>query len=341
MAKVSNAIEIVSGANLVADIGGTHCNLGLVFPDRQGVQYIQKLKVADFQDVVAAVNSYLTAISIQNKLPSLRVRKACFAAATLIDGDQIEFTNSPWSFSIERAQVALNLDHLLVLNDFAALAMSLPSLSSDDLSMISSHGYDAIKQEGTLAVVGPGTGLGVAGLVKATSQWVPLSSEGGHTSLSASNAFEWDLIKLVQTRHEHVSAERLLSGMGMPLLYQSIAQLNGAEVSQLTSAEIIARGLAKTDVIADQTIDVFCAMLGGFCGNVVLTLGATAGLFVGGGIIPRLGERFFESSFRQRFEAKGRFAALLTTVPLALITHPYPALNGCALAINQYSYKEH
>ena len=301
----------------------------------QGVQSIQKLKVADYPDVVLAVQSYLTTLAKQKIFPAIKIRRACFAVATLVEGDQIVFTNSSWSFSIKQTQAALGFDHLQVLNDFAALALSLPNLAAGDRCMASNHGADAFKRDGTLAVVGPGTGLGVAGLVKVDQRWVALSSEGGHASLSAANPFESEIIQLVKSQYGHVSAERLLSGMGMPLLYRTIAQLNGATALELNPPEIIAHGLDKSDAIADQTLDVFCAMLGSFCGNVVLTLGAGSGLFIGGGIVPRLGERFFESSFLQRFVAKGRFEAFLKNVPVASITHPYPALYGCALAMEQ------
>lgn len=326
-------------ARLVADIGGTHCSFGIVLSPKQaqpqGVQWIQKLRVADYPDIEAAVKSYLTTITKQNDQPHINIHQACFAVATLVKGDQIAFTNNPWSFSIQQVQTALGLDRLQVLNDFAALALSLPNLTANDMRMVSNHSSDAIKRDGTLAVVGPGTGLGVGGLVKVDQRWIALSSEGGHVSLASADPFESEIIQTVRNQYPHVSAERLLSGIGMPLLYRSVALLNGAKVSELTSPEIIALGLAKSDAIADQTLDIFCAMLGGFCGNVVLTLGASSGLFIGGGIIPRLGERFFESAFLRRFAAKGRYESFLTTVPIALITHPYPALNGCALAIEQ------
>ena len=350
MASYEQTANKIANAQLVADIGGTHCNFGLVLPPMQGVQWIEKLKIADFPNVVAAVQSYLTTLAKQNDLSYIGISCACFAVATWINGDHIVFTNSSWSFSIKQVEAALGLGDLQVINDFAALALSLPNLTENDLRMVSNHRFDAFKYEGTLAVVGPGTGLGVAGLMrvkirkvgirkverkKPDHRWVALSSEGGHASLSGANALEWEIIQLVRNQYAHVSAERLLSGMGMPLLYQTIAQLNGVEVQDLTSPEIIVCGLDKSDVIADQTLDVFCAMLGGFCGNVVLTLGAASGLFMGGGIIGRLGERFFTSSFVQRFEAKGRYEAFLKSVPIALIMHPYPALNGCVLAIEQ------
>ena len=340
MASTEQSVGNITNARLVADIGGTHCNLGLVLPDKHGVHCIEKLKVADFPNIVAAVQSYLITLSKQNEWSSIGISRACFAVATWINGDQIIFTNSPWSFSIKHVQAALGLGDLQVINDFAALALSLPNLTENDIRMVSNHRFDTFQYEGTLAVVGPGTGLGVAGLMKVEHQkldhrWLALSSEGGHASLSGANPFEWEIIQSVRNQYPHVSAERLLSGMGMPLLYQTIAQLHGVKVQDLMSPEIIACGLDKSNVIADETLHVFCAMLGGFCGNVVLTLGAASGLFIGGGIVGRLGERFFDSSFMQRFEEKGRYEAFLKRVPVALITHPYPALNGCAFAIEQ------
>ncbi len=189
---------------------------------------------------------------------------------------------------------------------------------------------------GALAVVGPGTGLGVGAVVPdGRGAWVALPGEGGHATLAPVDDLESALLAAVRSRFGHVSAERLLSGIGLPVLHQGLAEVQGQPAAALTAAEIVDRGEAGTDALCSQTLDVFCALLGGFAGNVALTVGARSGLFIGGGIVPRMADRFFQSAFRQRFEAKGRFQPYLAAIPTALITDTLAALGGSALAIEQ------
>jgi glucokinase len=190
------------------------------------------------------------------------------------------------------------------------------------------------RAEGTLAVIGPGTGLGVAGLLRTPVGWVALPGEGGHASLSAADEFEARLIDHVRHTHAHVSAERLLSGIGLPTLHAAVAALDGAPAPALDATAIVERANAG-DARCGRTLDVFCAMLGSFAGNVALTLGAFGGVFVGGGIVPRIEQRFFASRFRERFEAKGRMSVQLAPVPTAVIVDTLAALTGAVAAIEQ------
>ena len=245
--------------------------------------------------------------------------------------DEIAFTNSDWRFSQATLQAAVGLDRLLVLNDFEALALSLPRLTSAQLRP---HGAMPVP-EGTLAVIGPGTGLGVAGVVQTRRGWLALPGEGGHATLAPTDDFDSAVLGAARRQFAHVSAERLLSGIGLPVLHGAVAQLMGCSEPALSAEAIVERGLAGTDVLCDRTLDVFCALLGNFAGNVALTLGARGGVYIGGGIVPRLGERFFASRFRASFEAKGRFQPYLAAIPTALITDTLAALTGAALAIEQ------
>jgi glucokinase len=163
-----------------------------------------------------------------------------------------------------------------------------------------------------------------------------IPGEGGHATLAPADDFESALLGWVRRRHAHVSAERLLSGIGLPLLHQAVAAVLGEPASEQPAESIVERGVAGDDPLCRRSIEVFCALLGGFCGNVALTLGARGGVYVGGGIVPRFGELFFESQFRQRFEAKGRFQAYLQAIPTALITDTLAALSGTALALEQH-----
>lgn len=320
------------GPWLLADIGGTNARFGWRAQGSGEVAHVASLRGADHAGPAAAARAYLDRLAQQLGRDYSPPRAGAFAVATAVGGDQIAFTNSGWSFSRRQTQAELGLDELLMLNDFEALALSLPRLSPAQLRP---HG--ALPQaRGTLAVVGPGTGLGVAGLVQTRRGWAAVAGEGGHATLCASDDFEVALLAAVRREHAHVSAERLLSGIGLPVLHRGVAAVLGLAADPLSAELIVERGLAGSDPVCSRSLDAFCALLGGFCGNVALTLGARGGLYIGGGIVPRLGERFFRSNFRERFECKGRFQAYLQAVPTALITDTQAALTGAAQALEQH-----
>ena len=318
---------------LVADIGGTNARFGWVAAPGAPVTQVRKLSVPDFAGPAEAARSYLDEQDQRGYTDGRAPCHAAFAVATAVAGDHIAFTNSHWAFSRQAVQAALGLESLLMLNDFESLALSLPRLGALQLR---AHGDVLPHAAGTLAVVGPGTGLGVGAVVQGPrGMWVALPGEGGHATLAPGDDLESALLACVRRQFSHVSAERLLSGIGLPVLHQALAQVNGSQVLECTAADIVERGVAGQDALCSQTLDVFCALLGGFAGNVALTLGARGGLYIGGGIVPRFADRFFASAFRQRFEAKGRFQPYLAAIPTALITDTLAALSGAALAIEQ------
>ncbi len=322
---------------LVADIGGTHFSAGLLLPNETSVSHTRKFKAADFAGPEGAVKAYLESVSSESGVRNNAPNWAAFAVATPISGDHIQFTNSAWSFSVCDLQRSLGLARLRVVNDFEALALSLPYLSGAQIR--SDSGKPDPSQ--VMAVLGPGTGLGVAGVCPVSpGVWRPLPGEGGHATLAAGNEFEASVLQWTRRQHDHVSAERLLSGMGLPLLHSAVCSVLGLPVLNNTAQsngapEIIRLAVAEGNAAALKTIDTFCAMLGSFAGNVALTLGARGGVFIGGGIVPRLGELFFQSTFRQRFESKGRFTEYLKPIPTALIIDPHAALAGAARALEQ------
>ncbi len=317
---------------LVADIGGTNARFGWVQDERLNVSHVRKLPVNEFAGPTRAAQAYLAEISTLMGPAYESPHKAAFAVATAVTSDEIHFTNSEWHFSRMAVQRDLQLDALLVLNDFEALALSLPLLSA---AQVRAHGA-APEARGTLAVIGPGTGLGVAGVVQTRDGWIALPGEGGHSTLAASDDFEAELLRHLRQLFVHVSAERVLSGIGLPLLHDAVAALLGRTPETLDAKAIVERALARSDDICERTIDLFCGFLGGFAGNVALTMGARGGVYIGGGIVPRLGDRFFASSFRERFEAKGRFSDYLRAIPTAVITDTLAALSGAAHAIDQH-----
>lgn len=316
---------------LVADIGGTNARMGLVTEVGGTVQQVRKLTVADHARPELAVQAYLAELAQLQGDTYRAPRRAALAVATAVGADEVAFTNSHWCFSRSGLQAALGLERLLVLNDFEALALSLPRLAPVQLRP---HGAQP-KAEGTLAVIGPGTGLGVAGVVQTRHGWLALPGEGGHATLAPTDAFESQVLAQARQAYAHVSAERLLSGIGLPVLHQAVAGVMGQAAETLGAEQIVERGLDQSCAVCSRTIDTFCALLGSFAGSVALTLGARGGVYIGGGIVPRLGERFFSSRFRERFEAKGRFQGYLQAIPTALITDTLAALTGSAFAIEQ------
>lgn len=317
---------------LVADIGGTNARFGWVEDDSQRVQRVRTLPVAQYRGIDDAVRAYLAAVQQDLGAGFRPPQQAAFAMATPITGDAVTFTNSHWRFSHAALRADLGLQTLLLLNDFEALALSLPRLGADQL-----RAHRAMSPAtGTLAVIGPGTGLGVGAVVPTRRGWVPVSGEGGHATLAPADDFEADLLRHARAGHPHVSAERFLSGIGLPTLHAAVSAVLGSASEELAAEAIVEHGLKGDDPLCSRTIDAFCALLGSFAGNVALTLGARGGVYIGGGIVPRLGDRFFASAFRERFEAKGRFRAYLEQVPTAVIIDTLAALSGAAQAIAQH-----
>jgi glucokinase len=257
------------------------------------------------------------------------VRHAAIAIANPIVGDFVRMTNHHWEFSIEALRRECGFDELAVVNDFYALAMALPHLAAGDKRQV---GGGAPVAGTPIGLLGAGTGLGVSGLVPAESAakpgWTALRSEGGHVTFAPANETEVAILQFAWREFEHVSAERFLSGSGLELIYRALAHRRGVVVEALDAPEISRRGLAGTCVLCDEVIEVFCGMLGTIAGNLAVTLGAQGGVYIGGGIVPRLGERFAASCFRARFEQKGRFAGYLAQVPTYVITAEYPAFVG-------------
>lgn len=309
----------VDHERLIADIGGTNARFALLSSFGKVHQQLV-LPCADYADIVSAAKAYLALID------NPTIDEAAMAIANPINGDWIKMTNHNWAFSIAETRGALGLKKLTFKNDFAALAMSLPLLPDTDLKQIG--GVVKADKGSALAVLGPGTGLGVSGLVRAGDHWIPLEGEGGHVSVCPANERECDILKTCWKEYEHVSAERLVSGMGLQNLYKAICELEGADAEDLSPAEISTRAKDNSDPYCAEALETFCGLLGAVAGNLVLTLGAFGGVYIGGGIVPRLGGYFETSPFRERFEAKGRFRGHLEQVPAFVIQAKHPALIG-------------
>jgi glucokinase len=306
---------------MVVDIGGTNARFALVAPGSLDPLHEKTVQCADFPSLELAARQYLR----DHGNPV--VKEAAVDVAVDPTSDFVKLTNGPWGFSIEKTRVALGLDRLQVVNDFTALALGVPALTPQELQRI---GGGAAVAGTPIAVIGAGTGLGVSGLIPSGGRYVALKGEGGHTAFSPMNEREARMLLWLQKRYEHVSTERVLSGMGLENLYQALCALDGVESAPLTPDKITSAALAKTDAHCAEAVEMFCAILGTAAANLVVVLGARAGCYIGGGIVPRLGEYFARSPFRKSFETKGRFSAYVAAVPTYVILAQTPALRGLA-----------
>src|SRR5260221_13287638 len=309
---------------LGADVGGTHARFGLVSPDG-AVLHSSNFACADFAEIGEALDAYL---AMRGDLPM--PRQGALAIAALITGDRIRMTNHPWSFSVAALRDRFGLDRLVAINDFTAVALALPRLTAADRMPV---GGGAPVEGRPIGVLGPGSGLGVSGLIPAGSGWVPLAGEGGHVTMAAANERESAVLELMRRRFDHVSAERCLSGPGLVNLYNSLAALDRVPAASYTAAQITDLETAAKDPLCQEATAMFCAMLGTVAGDLALTLGAQGGVYIAGGIVPRLGARFVDSLFRQRFEAKGRLSVHLAAIPSYVVTHKLPAFLGCVATL--------
>jgi glucokinase len=322
---------------LVADVGGTNARLAWLAAPGAALSHLRQLATADYAGFADAVRAYLRLEGLDGQQTP---RQLGMGIANPVTGDRVQMTNCPWQFSQRELAAELGLERLVVVNDFTALALALPVLGEGERRRLGGSAEAVIAAP--MALLGAGTGLGVSGLIPAgPGRWVPLSGEGGHVTLAATDAREAAILERLRQRFGHVSAERVLSGSGLVHLYTALAELDGAAVSELTPAELTRRGLtepgsAESDPRARETLGRFCAWLGHVAGDLALTLGARGGVWIGGGITPRLGQFLDRSSFRARFEAKGRFQTYLAPIPVWLITaETSPALLGAAQALAQ------
>jgi len=313
----------LGNAKLVGDIGGTNARFALV-DDLNQPHNAKTYAAEQYASLADAMRCYLDDISLAAP------ESAAIAVATRVQDDTVEFTNNErWSFSTNALSAELNIPDLRVVNDFTALALAVPHIASAHLEKI---GQGSARPNEPLGVVGPGTGFGVSGMIPldTSGNWRALNSEGGHCSASALTAREMAVLALFIKRFGHVSFERFLSGPGLVNIVSALRELDGVTGDEIEPEVVTRDGLNGADAHCTEALEIFCAMLGSYAGDLALILGASGGVYVGGGIVPRLGDFFAKSEFRNRFEAKGRVSDELVTIPTFVIRDPYPGLIGAA-----------
>ncbi|MBV6633029.1 MAG: glucokinase [Alphaproteobacteria bacterium] len=324
--------------DLIADIGATNARFALL-PGRPGMgsgipESIRVFSVQAYHSLEDTMTAYLDAVGMS--VDGLQRAAICIAGP--VTGDQISMTNHPWAFSQRAMRDQFGLEQLIIVNDFTAIALGLSRLKPSDRRQI---GGEANPPVAPKVVLGPGTGLGVSGLLPIDEpdgrlRWHPLSGEGGHVTLPSENDREAAIISAQRAKTGHVGGEDFLCGSGLVRLYEAIATVDDKPVPKdLIPAKVTDGFLTESDPIAIEAVELFCGWLGVLAGNCALTLGATGGVYVAGGIVPRLGERFDQSAFRDRFEAKNRFKEYLAPIPSYVITHDFPAFLGLMAALDR------
>lgn len=308
---------------LLADVGGTRTRLAFLAADGT----LGPIRVTDndrYPDLRALIASGL------ETFPKDRSRLgAALAVAAPVTADAVAMTNRDWDFSIEGLRRELEVARLHVLNDFTAIAWSIPALAAEDTLAI---GGGAAREDAPIGVLGPGTGLGVSGLIPCGQAHVALASEGGHVTLAPASEAEEAVLEMVRRRFGHASAERLVSGPGLVTLHECLRAQAGQEPRTVRPEDVTALAIGGSEPIAQRALGMFFGFLGSVAGDLALTLGALGGVYLAGGILPRLADALMASVFRERFLAKGRYRRYLEPIPTRLIVHPCPALPGlCAV----------
>jgi glucokinase len=311
---------------LVGDVGGTHARFALV--DQQGhIRFPRTFAARDYGSLADVVAEYLDTTAGRRHPP----RAALAVAGPVVEG-AIEFTNLDWHVSEVDLVGAFAFEEVKLLNDFAAQALACPMLGADDLRLL---GPKLRGAEGApLVVLGAGTGFGVAGLARTELRDVALATEGGHAGFAPQDELETEVWRRLKARHGRVSIERLLSGPGMFDLYRAMAELDGVPAALEDEKAVLAAGEAG-EALPAAVLDRFCAILGAVAGDLALTYGARGGVYVSGGIAPRLVDRLIGGAFRSRFQDKGRLSEYVAQIPTYLIVHPYAALVGAARELQQ------
>lgn len=329
IARAACAPDRAGWPRLIGDIGGTNARFGWLEKPGAPLSETYVMACAELQGIAQGLRHYLA----KQVLPT--PESAVLAVASPVSGDSVAMTNLAWRFSIEELRVELGLQRLMVLNDFTALALAIPQLPASSFIALGPSNFNAL---GPIGVLGVGTGLGVSGLLRAPGfpgRWVPIMGEGGHVTLAAETELEFSVIKYFRQRYGHVSAERVLSGAGLVDLHHFLnREFDKVEPTLNSAADVLALGLQQERGAASLALELFCAWLGSVAGNLALTLGALGGIYIGGGIAPRMREFLPRSAFRQRFVGKGRFERYLAAIPSWLIDTPVlPTLEGAALAL--------
>jgi glucokinase len=322
---------------LLGDIGGTNVRFAMARIGRDAgflSDTVRTFKIADFPSLAAAAQHYAGEFPFRGCF-------AVFAIAGRVEGDEARMTNHAWVISASRVRDALGLDAVYLVNDFLAQAASIRLLQPGDTVALGAPAWrpatDARPRN--FAILGPGTGLGMGGLLVRGKRSYPLATEGGHASFAPGTPEEIDILRRLSAHYGRVSNERLVSGPGLVNIHRALSELAGTDPGPMQPPEVSARAAAG-DARCMRAVDIFCATFGAIAGDLALTLGAWDGVFLSGGMVPRMLPSLQHSGFRQRFEGKGRYAPAMAAVPTLAVLHPQPGLLGAASLADDRAWLE-
>lgn len=310
---------------LIGDIGGTNARFAIW--ENDALHSVRVFATADYTSPEHAIGVYMADLKLQKG----DIGAACLAVAGPVDGDEFRFTNSHWRLSRKAFCQTLQLDHLLLINDFTAMALGMTRLQPDEYQLVCEGEADPARPA---VVIGPGTGLGVGTLIGLRNGWMALPGEGGHVDLPVGSPREAQLRAHIEAQIGHVSAETILSGGGLLRLYQTVCEVDGHEPSCDSPAQVTEAGLAG-DPVARETLEQFCRFLGRVAGNNVLTVGGRGGVYIVGGVIPRFLEIFMQSGFAESFADKGCMSDYFKGIPVWVVTAEFSGLLGAGVALQQ------
>ncbi|MAM86423.1 MAG: glucokinase [unclassified Hahellaceae] len=329
---------------LVGDIGGTNARFALIDQklDQQAdapqagsnLLAVATLPCADYDNIDEAIRSYLKDQSLDG------VAQASLAFACPVNKPDIVMTNNHWRFNKQAMRSAMGFERFAIVNDFTAMALGVSvvrELGGDLLREVGTVDETAVSQSAPQLVIGPGTGLGVSALINVNDEWLPLATEGGHTSFAPTTDHEVAMLKILLKKYGRVSIERLVSGSGLLNIYECHAELAGEPARYHSPADVTAAALGADrtpNALALAALNHFCELLGRVAGDAVLTIGAFGGVHICGGIVPRMIDFFLASQFRTAFEDKGRMAHLLKATPTYVVMDGLAGLRGAAAALS-------
>jgi len=330
---LSRRRDVRNACLLVGDIGGTNARFALADPKSPAYSDVVTLQCNDFESADVAIKHYLHSVKAG---PPAAI---CLAAAGPIIDKRVRFTNNHWEIAADTLAADFSIGAVRLLNDFEAIAYSVPFLAPEDCMPIGLPEPKPLDGEHYMVgILGPGTGLGAVGLRKYEDLYLPIAGEASHGGFAPETAVQIDILRALRERFDRVSSERLVSGPGLENIYWALMRIHGEKRAHLEPAQIFQAAIDASDPLAAEAVQMFFEVLGQVAGDLALTLGAEDGIFIAGGIAKRYPELLINSRFRSGFESKGRHRSLMERVPTQLILHDQPGLLGaayCALQLWQ------
>ena len=310
---------------LIADIGGTNARFALASSGRVGFERMTTLKCEDYTTATEAISCYLEIVSAPTP------DAVCLAAAGPVIDETLDVTNNSWILSASDIRSHFNIQQVHLLNDFEAIARSIPHIQTQHLEAVGRASQQTLPtEEFSVAIVGPGTGFGTAGLYKRGGRLIPVVGEGGHIGFAPKSKVQIEILEVLREKYDRVCVERLLSGPGIENIYWALKVLRGERRDHKSAAEVFASAIDGSDHCAADATQLFFEVLGQVAGDTALLLGATDGVYIAGGITKRYPEMLHISGFRNAFESKGHHRSMMERIPTRLITYEEPGLLGSA-----------